>query len=444
MVSEFHPVCEVEETLDPMNGPASILRRFPARVVVAVSLLLASFAVAWYWHGARLVREARRAAANERWGEAIALTKAHLREHPNDSRAIVLLARCFGSIGQFEEAERLFSRVPLSAEDLAWRGNMLLSAKWYSRAAPVYERLVEIDSDNWDAIKHLAVLLLREGRVDDATAMATRLVNESSQAAVGQFLTGLLHLHQGRSEQAIVHLEKVVELDPSASSLPQGNTPETVYMLLAETLIGRGQPHRARTHIEQFLKTHPASARALSLLGTISLDLGDADAARGYWDKSLAINPHQCDLKGRIAQMEMHHGRPARALEILQKLEKECPSTMILHSTLAIAYSVNGKPDEAKKHYEEADRLRREQVEKAAIDEFARRSPLGATLVNAQTAIDQGNYREAEVLLQELSAVRPDSARVRELLNYVRMLMKGEIRRGDGVAPSAGLEGRAE
>lgn len=391
----------------------------------------------WQWYSHRPMREALEAAANGRWIEAGALTSSYLRDHPNDRRATVLLARCQAGIGRADEAEQIFSKIPnLTVQELTWRGEALLRAKWWARATPVYEQIVRSEPNNWPAVKQLAALLQKERRPEEAMQLADRLTAQPSHAAAGHFLCGLIHLHEGRSQEAVDHWEKVLELDPTAASLPAGNTEETVRFLLAESQLNLGLADSAKRQLDEILRSQPESARALSMLGRAYFELGEQEAARRCWDRSLAIEPDQCDLSRRVAQLELQQGRTAKALETLIELERRCPPSVALHHALGLAHSASGNTEASKKHFKEANRLRAEEERREIVDGMIRRDPVRpeAKLMQARREISAGNYLQAESLLQDVLALQPNNEIALALLEQLR------IQRGRGAArakPSA-------
>jgi tetratricopeptide (TPR) repeat protein len=400
----------------------SILRRF-WRIWFPLLLLVAA-AMAWHWYRERPLRQARSAAAKNRWLEAGSLATSYLLTHPNNRDATVLLARSQAAIGLIEEAEQNFSKVPdLSVQELTWRGDALLRSKWWARATPVYEEIVRAEPENWAAVKYLAALLERENRTDEALALATNATAVPSQAAAAHFLCGLIQIRQGKSQEAVDHFEKVLELDPTAATLPPGNSEMSVRFLLAESHLSLGQADVAKRYLIEILRTEPENSRALSLLGRAHFELGDREAARRCWDRSLAIEPDQCDLKRRVAQFELEQGHTATALEILTELESRCPPTVALHHALGLVHSANGDTEKSKKHFEEANRLRAEQEKREVVDGMIRRYSVRpeAKLIQARREIAAGNYLQAESLLNEVLAEQPNNEIALALLEQSRL-----------------------
>ncbi len=127
-------------------------------------------------------------------------------------------------------------------------------------------------------------------------------------------------------EKAIVPEQKIGEDGPfyfeldALSQLGEDIGRETRLLKLqheGETAFVAGQYKKALSTWLQWRELDPKNPRVLMLIGDAYLRLGDKDAAAGFYDQSLAINPAQISLLVRRAQMLNADGRRDEAREIL-------------------------------------------------------------------------------------------------------------------------------
>lgn len=388
--------------------------------VAAALFTLGGFA--WYWHATAPLRAARAAVTNRAWYEGIKRAGEYLRDHPDDPEAMRIMALCLSAVGRVEQAEQLFTRVPnLSVAELEWRGQALVNARQWDRAAPVYEQILQKDPDNSAALQHLAAIWARGDRLAQALQLAARLARLPGHAASGHALQALIYHRRKEWAESVAHWQKVLELDPFAQTLPPGNSIAAIRFRLAEDLLRLGRTAEAREQWERIVRLQPQDAQDCEILGSAAERLGDFDAALHHWRRSLELQPDQYGLKIRIGQLEQELGRVTEALDTLLAAAKEGPATAALHQALAGAYAANGQRELSLQHRAKAEQLRPQEERERGMAHvlIARPESADAKLILAAEAYKVGDYVAAESRVREVMREYPDRQDARRMLELI-------------------------
>lgn len=154
------------------------------------------------------------ALANEDYEAAAAAFGMETEERPDSSEAQRLLGVALRLLGRTDEARAALERAteldPASA--LAWTAVADLEAGLQNWAATVaaLDTARELDPDSPDLVLRLGGALMNAGNLDRAATV----LGEVADDAGAQYQLGMIALNRGRNEEAIAHLERVLELDP--------------------------------------------------------------------------------------------------------------------------------------------------------------------------------------------------------------------------------------
>jgi tetratricopeptide (TPR) repeat protein len=213
---------------------------------------------------------------------------------------------------------------------------------------------------------------------DEAEDKLARLLEDSLEAGDGvaasraNIALGLAAAHGGRNDEAIERLEAGVEQSPVAP----GARPD-VYAALGRAYAASGDPARAVELFERCLESVsqelPADSasrvRYTSYLSSALADLGDRPRAEEVLEEAVGQAEDLTDPYSRvrvywsIARLNERGGRPAAALDYIRKaiaLLDVTDDTLQLARAHLLFGSVmlsQGRPEEAGKHQELAERL---------------------------------------------------------------------------------------
>ncbi len=289
---------------------------------------------------------------------ALALLEPVRQSAADDVDMLDLLARAQIAAGQNVQAvttlRALGQRVPESAEGRFRLGAGFEQADSRSEARSQYRRALELEPAHARALQSLAALELREGRQDEALALARRMQREDGIAAAGHAIEGRVHSGAGRHEDAAQAFEQAYALGPSAEN--------AVALALIQQQLGRAE-------------------EAAELLGA-----------------RLAEYPDETAVRFHLAQALMASGDNAGAIREYEDLVRTLPENVVVLNNLAFLYQTEG--DERALEYAERAHAR-------APDNPAIADTLGWVLVN------RGEVERALPLLETARQALPDRPEVR-------------------------------
>jgi tetratricopeptide (TPR) repeat protein len=142
-----------------------------------------------------------------------------------------------------------------------------------------------------------AAKLLKAGQRDQALERVNRALAQKKDDPKARFLKGIILTEQGSTREAIDIFTKLTQDYP--------NLPEP-YNNLAVIYAGQGQYDKARTALEQSIRTHPSYATAYENLGDVYAKL----ATQAY-DKALQLDKSNTGAQNKLALVRELTGGPA-------------------------------------------------------------------------------------------------------------------------------------
>ena len=142
--------------------------------------------------------------------------------------------------------------------------------------------------------------MLRAGQHQQALERVNKVLASKPRDAQARFLKGLILTEQGNTKEAIVIFQKLTEDFPD---LPEP------YNNLAVIFAAQGQYDKARSSLEQSIRTHPSYATAYENLGDVYSKL----ASQAY-DKALQLDSSNSAAQNKLALVrELVSGAPRGA-----------------------------------------------------------------------------------------------------------------------------------
>jgi len=195
-----------------------------------------------------------------------------------------------------------------------------------------------------------------------ARALAVTRGNYVAETGMGTVL-----LAEGKFEQAIVHYEKAVALEPYYAQ---------TYNTLGVMLMKYGHIPRALPYLVQAVKLHPGFAEAHNNLGLALSSLGKADQAIASFKEALRLDPNYAEVQVNLAIVLAGQGKVDEALALIQEALRLNPDYADGHYNLAVALFLKGKAAEAPAHLRTALRLNADHTEaRAMLDDLSRAAP---------------------------------------------------------------------
>lgn len=364
------------------------------------------------------------------------------------------------------------------AESLIARAGLYVDLQRHADAARDLDAVQKILPREPRAAFLRAVLARRAGQAAatrDALKQVTDLLDPVPLEAVRYrpqllLLNGLAHYELNEREKARGYLEALQQVQPH---MP-------VARLLAQIYLMDGEPARAISVLEAYLKARPddgqaltmlagahmaqgRSARAISLmqealrtgdrpeyqamLGIGLLSSGQSDQAQAALEAAWKKDRRQVQAGVTLAGMHLRNGKPQAAAEIAKALVDQAPDRAGHHDLLGMALAQAGRIAPARAAFERAATLDPEwtapQIHLARLDIAGRQFDAAGARLNG---LLRTHDKSVDVLMElaALAQARGDAAELRRLLQRASDLAeRNELRPGLALVDLDLREGRA-
>jgi tetratricopeptide (TPR) repeat protein len=263
---------------------------------------------------------------------------------------------------------------------------------YVERAISEYKQAMEADPDSLFLRVNLAELYARANRVGDAVREAEAVLKVNPDQQDAHRLLANLYLHNlGETQpekvakdslhKAIEHFEALARLDPTDTDsyvtlgrlYRLNNEPAKAEEIFRKALNADPNSRSALVYLAQLysdqgtydqavelLKKIPESemdVQTRSLLGLAYLQAGDFDNASATYEKALAQEPENLDVRRAYAEALLRRGKAAEARTELQRVLKSDPEDGNSHLRLGQLDRQEGNFDSARKELERAKTL---------------------------------------------------------------------------------------
>jgi tetratricopeptide (TPR) repeat protein len=298
----------------------------------------------------RNINQIRADFENKRTTEALHKAAEFSERHKNDAQVHLSLGVLLASEGQLKpaqlELEKADALEPGTFEIPYALGQTLLLNEKYPQAELALNRALKQKPDSAETLYLQAKVLARESRPMDALAMLVRarklapenpdIVLLMAQITISQNYTadaipllesgvaiapqrmdlhvalGECYLVSGRPGKAVEEFNKVIAIEPSASS----------YALLGLAYQRLGRYEEAKQNYEHGLKLDSHNRACLLNLGLIAERQGDAAGAEAKLEQVLRLSPDYPDALLELANLRVLERKFPQAAELLKKYVK--------------------------------------------------------------------------------------------------------------------------
>jgi tetratricopeptide (TPR) repeat protein len=273
--------------------------------------------------------------------EALARALAVSKQAKNDVRPHVslgiLLARereYDAAIHELELADSLSPRTPEILHNL---GQAYYRTKRYDKAEEVLKRALSLSPNSPDTLYVLAQVYAAEQKDVQALELLTRARQLAPENTDIIFLIGRLSMMQAYYEDAIRILEEGVKLDPRRPDLRAA---------LGESYFSAGKVPKATEEFEKLIEIDP-SASSYAFMGLCYRHLNRFDDARKYFEEGLKKDPRNGVCLYNLGFIESKQGNYPQAEKLLEESLRSSPD-------YSDAYYELGKVKIAERKYDEA------------------------------------------------------------------------------------------
>jgi protein O-GlcNAc transferase len=157
---------------------------------------------------------------------------------------------------------------------------------------------------------NLALLLIEQGRFRPARGRLLSLLKAQPQDAAAHYTLGKVFQAEGALVKSLFHLRRALALAP--------DRPETHIELIA-TYGQLGRLDDARAIAANAPAQLPGQAAIATKLGLVLLTAGQADEARGWFERALQADPRHVLALYNLARLTDEQGDPGAALELYRQ-----------------------------------------------------------------------------------------------------------------------------
>jgi putative PEP-CTERM system TPR-repeat lipoprotein len=315
-------------------------------------------------------------AVRENYPDAVSLLKRALATcgtGTGDKRAWISLAKVYAIMGNSQEAER--SLAQLLGKDPKNRSALFLLAELQTRQKNTAAALKTLDGvlssnpKDVEAQYRKGWLYINAQDFDNALAVSRTLVQNAPQRAEGHQIEGFVHFYKQQfpeaadsfkkslqfgqnagtnyalglalyamkqEEQAVLQLQKALELAPSMTK---------ARVQLAALLLHKKRTDDAIREARTVLGDDENNAFAHNVLGSAYLEKGRYEEGLAELNKALAIDPSLADVHMKKGVLAMRRGKSDEAEMELNAAVRVQPDAPEARRTLALYYLSRNEPD---------------------------------------------------------------------------------------------------
>ena len=323
-------------------GVAGLLAIAVARLTAGRLRVAALLLVAWalVWVPVSHTRTAVWQNSEQLWRDALAHDPGFAPGHSNLGLHLLAEERTAEAIDRLRRAVELEPQRPL------WRANLasaLVSRGDLDEGRSLLEAALAENPELADAHGTLAVIALRQGRPEQALALARRGAalrpgDPLLEVHVAEALAAL-----GQTEEAARHYERIARAYP----IPE------VMLGWADLERKAGRPDRAEAHYRRLLRHRPDEPDAVYNLATLRLNAGDSREALQLYDRLLTLHPDHAAAHNNRGSALLALGRTREAEEAYERAVELAPDDPRFKTNLANVRGATGRCDEALALYEQ-------------------------------------------------------------------------------------------
>ena len=217
-----------------------------------------------------------------------------------------------------------------------------LQIKHWRNSITLFEHTLEVTSNNFLVHNNLGVVLASQGRNEEAIVHYNEALRIDPYYARAHSNLGLALARQGRNEEAINHYAQALRLAPNDAE---------VHNNLGVVLVRLGKIEVALPHFAEALRIKPDYAEVYFNLGNSLSEQGRIEEAIAYYIKGLWIKPDFAGIHYNLGNALVHQGRVREAIDHYTKALQIKPDFAEGHFNLGLAYLMVGNRMSALEEY---------------------------------------------------------------------------------------------
>ena len=294
------------------------------------------------------------------------------------TQVMPLLGKTWLMQGQFEKVLSDLPDDPAQPQPiLALRGDALLALGRSDEARALYQRMLQAQPEQTEALLGLARIAALEQQLPQAELLIAQALKHSPANLDAFRLSGDLLRLQGKRDEARKAYAHIIKLKPADTqahidlanldteqaryseagaqlAAARKSAPNSVGVLQAQALLDfrQGKNKAALEGLQLVLKAAPEHMPALLLAGAVQLALGSPQLAESYLQRFLAVYPQHLYANKMMASIQLMRGNSDGAIDLLMPLLQSNPDDVELLSLAGEAHLRARRYDKATAYFE--------------------------------------------------------------------------------------------
>jgi len=156
----------------------------------------------------------------------------------------------------------------------------------YDIALSYFDRVLQIEPDNLQALNAKGVIFAKTANYDEALTYFDKILEIDPENVDAMINKVALFAEQGKIEKATQFIDRILEIDP--------NNVEALYAK-GEVLLKKREYEQSLSYLDKVLQIEPDNLRALNAKGSIYQKQQKYEEALIYFDRILEIDPKYVD-----------------------------------------------------------------------------------------------------------------------------------------------------
>jgi protein O-mannosyl-transferase len=231
-------------------------------------------------------------------------------------------------------------------------------SRMYADAETLYRVTLEKNPDCWMAHDNLGVILVEQGRLDEAIDHYREAVRLRPQNPQSHYDLGIAFRKEGQTNDAILEYKRALQLRPDY---------QKAHNNLGNVLLQTGRVDEAASHFRSALELQPDYAEAHNNLGNALMQEQSVDEAISHYERALEIRPHYREAHFNLGGALARIGRLDEGISQYREALKEGSNPPEAYLSLGYALQRKGLAQEALVQFETALSLASAQGNKPLI-----------------------------------------------------------------------------
>lgn len=216
---------------------------------------------------------------------------------------------------------------------LTWR-----QSKTYADLETLWRATLDRNPNSLLANNNFGVMLMDRGQLDDAIVHLRKVLEVQPDDPDGHDNLGNALLKKGDVDGAIFNYQEALKSAPYRAD---------VHFNFGNALVQKGDANEALTHFQKAWELKPDYVEAYNNAGSVLLKAGRPNDAIACWQKALAIRPNLALPHNNIGYALCRYGRIDEGIRELQQAVAIDPNCVDARDNMAVAFLQQGRTDEA-------------------------------------------------------------------------------------------------